>query len=492
MIWIFFVLNCVLVFGGRDFYKILGVKKGASEAELKKAYRKLSLKYHPDKNPEDAEGAQKQFIEITNAYEILSDPEKRKIFDQFGEEGLNQQQQQPQGGGQPFHDPFVIFEQFFGGGGGGGFQFNFNHGGGQQRRQQRKAVNFFDDAEDISEISDDSWDTKITNREGPILTMFYSPGCGHCEKFKPEFIKLASQLKSIVQVTAVNCQNQKNICQQQNIGGYPTIRFFSEDKKKNKFDFSGERNLKTLANWVSDRLTDNSKILSDEQSLRSWVNKDGRAKIILFSDKSRTPAMWKVASKINVKNVDYGVVLNCDRKNKLMTLLGVEKIPALVYVQDPTTLKVEISDRSLSDELISLFISKITTKHARIAASIVAELTSSRRDSGDCNANESGFCVIFIGDLGKETSLRATAQSTASQFTNDPVKFFWAKKGSDVLKDFDIKSAFAIISRPKRRRYSTFDSKDLNQLRTWVEASINGGSQLPHKFGQQRSVEEEL
>ena len=73
---------------GRNFYKILGVKKNASEKELKSAYRKLSLKYHPDKNPENPDEAQKKFVEIAEAYETLSDPEKRKIYDQVGEEGL--------------------------------------------------------------------------------------------------------------------------------------------------------------------------------------------------------------------------------------------------------------------------------------------------------------------------------------------------------------------------------------------------------------------
>jgi DnaJ-class molecular chaperone len=96
----------------RDFYKILEVKKSATQNEIKKAYRKLSLKYHPDKNP--SKEAQEKFTEIGAAYGVLSDEEKRKVYDQGGEEAVNQHEQRAN---QPAQDPFSIFEAFgFGGG----------------------------------------------------------------------------------------------------------------------------------------------------------------------------------------------------------------------------------------------------------------------------------------------------------------------------------------------------------------------------------------
>jgi len=85
------------------FYDILGVPKEASESDIKKAFRKLAIKHHPDKG-----GDEEKFKEITRAYEVLSDPEKRKAYDEYGEEGLE---------GQGGADPSDIFEMFFGGGG---------------------------------------------------------------------------------------------------------------------------------------------------------------------------------------------------------------------------------------------------------------------------------------------------------------------------------------------------------------------------------------
>ncbi|CAM8933244.1 unnamed protein product [Rhodiola kirilowii] len=97
----------------KSYYEILQVQKGASDDQIKRAYRKLALKYHPDKNQGNEE-ANKKFAEINNAYEVLSDSEKRSIYDRYGEEGLKQHASSGgRGGGMDMQD---IFSQFFGGG----------------------------------------------------------------------------------------------------------------------------------------------------------------------------------------------------------------------------------------------------------------------------------------------------------------------------------------------------------------------------------------
>lgn len=73
---------------GYCYYKVLDVSKDATTIDIKKAYRKLALKWHPDKNPEQKEEAEKKFKEISEAYEVLSDEKKRKLYDQYGKEGL--------------------------------------------------------------------------------------------------------------------------------------------------------------------------------------------------------------------------------------------------------------------------------------------------------------------------------------------------------------------------------------------------------------------
>lgn len=133
----------------KDFYDILGVKKGASDADIKAAYRKAALKWHPDRNADNKKEAEAKFKEINEAYQVLSDKQKRQTYDQFGHSAFQngggaapggnpfsggfrtgpfQWSYTSSSGGNPFEgmggdggfgDPFDIFEQFFGGGAGG-------------------------------------------------------------------------------------------------------------------------------------------------------------------------------------------------------------------------------------------------------------------------------------------------------------------------------------------------------------------------------------
>ncbi|KAI1910570.1 Type I HSP40 co-chaperone [Ophidiomyces ophidiicola] len=110
------------------YYDVLGVAPTASEAELKTAYKKGALKHHPDKNAHNPDAAEK-FKDLSHAYEVLSDPQKRQLYDQFGEEGLEQ------GGGGGGMNAEDLFAQFFGGGGGFGGMF----GGGMRETGPKKA-----------------------------------------------------------------------------------------------------------------------------------------------------------------------------------------------------------------------------------------------------------------------------------------------------------------------------------------------------------------
>ena len=112
----------------RDYYEVLGVAKSASESEIKKAYRKLALKYHPDKNPDDAE-AEEKFKEAAEAYEVLSNAEKKSRYDQFGHAGMGGAGGFGGGGGMNMDDIFSQFGDIFGGAFGGGGSFGGSRGG---------------------------------------------------------------------------------------------------------------------------------------------------------------------------------------------------------------------------------------------------------------------------------------------------------------------------------------------------------------------------
>ncbi len=137
----------------RDYYEILGVDRNASEADIKKAYKKLAIKYHPDRNNESEETkkmAEKKFIDVNDAYSVLTDPKKKSMFDQ-GIDPLNPEEGGGASGG--FANASDIFNMFFGGGGGinlndlfsggGGRTFTFTNAGGQGGGRRRQGGNPF-------------------------------------------------------------------------------------------------------------------------------------------------------------------------------------------------------------------------------------------------------------------------------------------------------------------------------------------------------------
>merc|ERR1711991_138336 len=116
------LLLVLAVEAGTDYYEVLGVSRQATKKEIKRAYRKLSLKYHPDKNKGDKE-AEKKFQELGQAYEVLSDEKQRQTYDQYGEEGLKK-------GGGGGRSPFDVFSSFGG--------FGFGQSGGKRGGGERK------------------------------------------------------------------------------------------------------------------------------------------------------------------------------------------------------------------------------------------------------------------------------------------------------------------------------------------------------------------
>jgi molecular chaperone DnaJ len=154
-----------------DYYELLGVARDATADELKKAYRKLAVKYHPDKNPGNKE-AEEMFKQISEAYEVLGDSEKRAAYDRFGHAAFagGAGARGGAGGAGGFHDPFDIFREVFGGGG-GIFEEFFSGGGGSDGAHRGSDLRY--DLEITLEEAAQGVEKEISFRK---LVM-----CDHCE-----------------------------------------------------------------------------------------------------------------------------------------------------------------------------------------------------------------------------------------------------------------------------------------------------------------------
>jgi curved DNA-binding protein CbpA len=254
--YLLFFVFVTLSASAKDLYATLGVPRGASDDQIKKAYRKGSLKYHPDRIHDESKkpAAQKRFTEIASAYETLSDPEKRRIYDQTGDDGSDprgqqQQQQQQQHrhgggfggfggggfGGGGFPGGGFGGGGFPGGGFGGGGGFPFGGGGGfhQQEPPPPPPPPLFVNSA-VTQIRINSFKS-ITSRETRgsrvILLEYYNQQCQLCRDTESILSKVAETLRGAALVAAIDCSSgsgEEKVCAAQKISSFPSLRLLYE------------------------------------------------------------------------------------------------------------------------------------------------------------------------------------------------------------------------------------------------------------------------
>lgn len=319
------ILLVYLVFAlaGKDYYKILGVPRNADDKTLKRAFKKLSLKYHPDKNKDNPEWAKEKFVEVANVYEVLSDPKQREIYDKYGEEGVNQQQQRDaQGGGGGFHgmNPDDIFNQFFGGGGGGGgFHFNFGgghpggHRGHHQQQQQQRPVNHFENS-DVTELNVQSI-SQFYRRNIVWVVFFYKPSDPQLKEKAEEIKTLAEKMHGIIGVGVADCEEDEEICEEFIAYDTPSLKIFTEKMRDDGELYKGKIAWKSISNAATSKMESFVSIVTESNYLDFMNREKDNFKVLLFSSKKSVPAIYKALSKFSTQ-ISYGFVRQSDNLTK--------------------------------------------------------------------------------------------------------------------------------------------------------------------------------
>lgn len=321
-ITILLLIICIEVIFCIDYYKTLGVKRNASDKEIKKQYRKLALKYHPDKNLDKREKATKKFAEISEAYEVLSDPDKRRKYDLgdgtipdsnhqgFGNQGFGSQGFRSQSFGQGFSNSGFGKSGFdFFGGSSGPFSqdpfkgFGQNRGFSQQSGPDRQDLSdLYSDNDGIINLTKKNFPTSKSNRIW-IVQFYLSNNNQQSVKSKVPFIKLAATFKKIgILVGAVNCSKEKELCSKQMVRNHPSYKLIQRAEIKD-YD-SNEFKPKDLYEFVVDNIDVEIVNLRLAQQVAEFMSttctnfklSSYKIGVILFTNKFETSPLLRVIS----------------------------------------------------------------------------------------------------------------------------------------------------------------------------------------------------
>ncbi|XP_071722919.1 dnaJ protein ERDJ3A [Rutidosis leptorrhynchoides] len=363
-----------------DPYKVLGVEKDASQRQIQKAFHKLSLQYHPDKNKD--KGAQEKFAEINNAYDILSDEEKRKNYDMFGdergspgfggEEGGNRgghtffgggggpgqsgfrfspdewQTMGGQSGGSKSYsfsfggnskpssgssfgfDIGDVFSNFFGGGmSGGGNQFgSFGNSGGSHPGSRSSTKS-------LKSINSEFFKKEVIDKGVTWILLSYAPLMKGKQHYELIIDEVSSSLKGALEVGNVNCEVESSLCKELGIRPRNKPRVYVYSYKASEtgslIEYTGDVTVKDLKSFVQDHLPRFSKRVTLAQfEAQASTTVESLPKVILLSTKKDTPVIWRALSGLYRKRFVFYDTQVQDVYDPTAKKLGVDEVPAVV------------------------------------------------------------------------------------------------------------------------------------------------------------------
>ena len=505
---------------GEDYYKILGVKRNASKQEIKKAFKKLSLKYHPDKNKDNPKRAKEMFIKIANAYEVLSDDEKRKIYDQYGEEGVKANEQGGNPGGAHFNFDNMgfeeIFNQFFGGGKGGGARFTFNMGGGnsggnrghssgfggfedilggfgfggQGRQQQQQGrgrgrnsgmqnKNYFKNTKVVSLKMKNL--SSLLSRKNIWFVYFYKQGDQNYEQYVKTMIEFGEKTQGLFNTGEVNCIEDEEICEEFEVQHTPVIVFFGENEKDyNKY--GGKLDYNSLFSYATKRMSYYVNDVTKNKLSEFFAKKPEKYHVLLFTSKNSTPSMYKGLSKFFINKLIFGEVMQSE--TELIKLYNIKKFPTLMVILDEEKNKYDLYNGKITYEDIKNYLNKYINKKKNVDTSKVKEMTSNLYNTlGICSTSDGkNICLIYLTQ-GKKPVRKdlKSLENISDKYENDHIKVYYLdlKKNKYFFKSFediDSSKTQAVIIKGKRKKYISLDSEEFNsKINNIIDNIISGG-----------------
>lgn len=467
-----------------DPYKVLGVERNASQREIQKAFHKLSLQYHPDKNKN--KGAQEKFAQINNAYDVLSDEEKRKNYDMYGDEkghpgfeaghpgdqggytyftgggpGQNQYNFRPgewqnmggQEGSQSFSFSFGgsgdsgsfgfgmddIFSNLFGGNFKSGGQFG---GFGGQAWSQSGSRN---PSKSIRSIDSQIYKKEIVDQGMTWLLFSYTTSSKAIQNVESVVEEVANSLDGALKVGNINCQMERSLCKDLDIvpHGIPRVFVYSfkENEKGSLVEYSGDWGVKTLKTFCQQQLPRFSKRVDLKRFEFQSLTVEKLPTVMLLSSKKDTPVIWRVLSGLYRKRFIFYDAQVHDASDATVKKLGVDALPAVVGLLstgEKHVLKTGISVKDLKSAVhdLSTLLDGFEKKNKKAASSQMGKGQTNSRENQIPTLTGSNFdslcgettpvCIVgaFRSSRAREkleSILKMVSQKTLSRRQNSAV-----------------------------------------------------------------------
>jgi len=418
-----------------SYYRLLGVSPEASETELRKAYHKLALKWHPDKHRQKSEAEQKQaeekFKELSVAYDTLSDPDKRRKYDNAGGKGQNVD---------PFKDfdPFKgfdaskvfdevdkMFQEFA-----GGFKFSFNFGGSGGR--QAKGL-FAGEAEHVQTLTDNSKlkplmaGAKQTNASKQFLAVLCIPSNQDCKGAVAPVAKAAKSYKGVVSFYAIDCMAQPQLCREiePNVQVYPCLVYYGYNRRLpyGHFEDGSKQASSTkftnhgLRTWLAKVVPEKVLQLRTVADCERFFAESRHPRVVVLVDKPGTPLRLKSLSIDFQDSVTIGLASRQGSAEAFAAVLDRMGIPTSeASLKLPAV--VDVQARSVADAPSDLG----TYLTAVAEQALVPKLSLESYRTGLCSTNDRRYCLLAIvpGEESAKRPLRKALQAVDSAFHKEP------------------------------------------------------------------------
>ena len=460
------------IFCGEDYYKLLGVKRSATKNEIRRAFKKLSLKYHPDKNKDNPEKAKAKFIKIANAYEVLNDDKLRKIYDEQGEEGVKQHQQ---GGGQHGGNFQDIFNFFF-----RGANMNMNF-----QNQEGPEKNFFENT-DVLTLKMENISKLLSRRKIWFVYFFKSKDEGF-ENMNNKIKEISSQCYGIFNFGAVNCRDDEEICEEYSVYSTPKIVYFPESANEVEEEYKGNIDFQSIFKYGAKLMQNFVRVINKDNYNDFITSYPERYHVLLFTSKKTTPPLFKSLSKDYLNHLSFGEVRQTE--TELIKTFNVDKFPTLMILTNYETNEVDVFKEDMKYDTIKKFLNKYGYKKMPENKEIkVRELNKNTYEKlGMCSSNDNkNICLIFFINKEKpENDELKNLENFATKFKDDHIKVFYlnADKYKSIFKSFDndeinFENTSAVIVKGKRKKYIAVSKETYQNIKDFyniMDNVISGG-----------------